>query len=150
MENQGGFIKDVVTNTNNWYKVGLQQIEWQKKIQGTKCMVTRLSKSSKYKDVFGSIASSTVLGDVKKEEFPYVVLINLNDMLKLYQKSLNQLDFYDNESILKLGDVLSFSSAGQVFRFKIIDIQTFSETGFILNRYTISGFTEVNSEKELD
>lgn len=142
-----GFIKDLLTGTNSFYKIGLTQLSWYKKTLGTKCIVSRIIKQSKYKDVFGSTVSSTINENTDVEEFPYVVLINLNDMMKLFQKSITQLDFYDNESILQLGDVLRFSSSGQEFRYKITDIQTFNETGKVLNRYSISGLVEVSSNK---
>lgn len=144
---QENFIKPLLDGANSFYRVGLKQFSWQKKLQGTKCLVSRLVTESKYKHVFGSTVSSTMIDDEERDEFPYVVLINMNDMLKIYQKSINQLDFYDNEDVLKLGDVIRFSREGQEFRFKVVDVQTFSEAERVLNRYTISGMTEVNSTR---
>lgn len=144
MKEQEGFIKPIISNTNSWYKVGLKQFDWAKKTQGTKCIVTRLKEHNKYSSVFGAVATSTLKDDEERDEFPYVVIINMQDMLKLFQKSINQLDFYDNEDKLKLGDLIRFSSNGQEFKFQVTDIQTFGHAGHVLNRITLSGLVEVN------
>lgn len=142
-----GFLKNLINNQNAWMKVGLKQFDWAKKLQGTKCIVTRIKKSSKYSEVFGAIVTSTLQDDEDREEFPYVIIINMEDMLKLFQKSINSMDFMDNQDTLQLGDTISFSSNGQLFKFQITDIQTFSQQGGILNRYTIQGLVETNSTK---
>jgi hypothetical protein len=143
-----GFIQPMIDMANEFISVGLQQFEWQKEIEGTKVMVSRVTSDSKHKRLYGTTTSSTLRADTKVEEFPYVVIINTQDMVKLYQKSITQLDFLDNKDILKLGDVISYSRNGQLFRYKIIDVQTFSEAGGLLNRYTLAGMAEVNSTKE--
>lgn len=144
-----GFVQSMFDNTNKFYKTGLQQFDWYRKILGTEVLVTRFKQVNKYMDVFGSVATAAMRKDEDTEQFKYVVLINLNDMLKLFQKSINQLEFYDNNSVLQLGDVLKFSRNKQEFQYKIIEINTFSEAGFILNQYTLSGLVETNSTKEV-
>lgn len=142
-----GFVNSILDNTNRIHQVGLKQFSWWKKVQGTKCQVVRIKENTSYKNVFGSIANSTLPDDDDAEKFPYVVLISMNDMKKLFQKSIDPLQFYDNEGILQLGDILVFSRLSQEYKWKITDIQTFSETGNVLNYYTISGLAEVNSTK---
>lgn len=142
-----GFVNSILDNTNRIHQVGLKQFSWWKKVQGTKCQVVRIKENTSYKNVFGSIANSTLPDDDDAEKFSYVVLISMNDMKKLFQKSIDPLQFYDNEGILQLGDILVFSRLSQEYKWKVTDIQTFSETGNVLNYYTISGLAEVNSTK---
>lgn len=141
-----GFVKSILDATNQFYSVSLKQFEWYKKQLGTRVQVSRLKQLDKYKDVFGSVATSTLIDDDSLEKFPYVVLINLNDMVKLYQKSINQLQFYDNLDKLKIGDVLIFTRNDQEYKWKITDVQTFSEAEGVLYSYTIQGMQEVLSK----
>lgn len=140
-----GFIKSILDGTNQFYSTALKQFEWYKKILGTKVIVSRLKTADKYKDVFGSTATSTLVDDTDLDKFPYVVLINMNDMLRLYQKSTNQLQFQDNLDVIKIGDVLTFSRNGQEYKWKVINVETFSEAERVLYQYTIQGMQEVLS-----
>jgi hypothetical protein len=140
-----GFIEQLLDNTNHFYKQALNQFDWYKKILGTKVQVTRVSKDSDYMSVYGSIANSTLPDDLESESFNYVVLISMNDMKRLYQKSTDPMQFYDNKDILKLGDILSFSRGKQTYKWKITEVMTFSETADVLHQYTITGLTEVNT-----
>lgn len=142
-----GFIKPIITGTNHWYGVSMRQFAWAKKLQGTKVMVTRLKKNDQYTEVFGSIAMSTLNDDESREEFPYVVIINMEDMLKVFQKSINQLEIFDNVDRLELGDVLRFTAEGQQFQFQITDKQAFGHAGSTLYRFTLQGLVETNSHK---
>lgn len=142
-----GFIESLLDNVNNIYSVGLNQLLWWKENLGTKCIVSRSTTRDKYRQVFGSIANSTLPDDVEADKFPYVFFINMNDMKKLYQKSTDQLQFYDNEDVLQLGDILIFSRLHQEYKWKVIDIQTFNETNLMLRQYTIAGLLEVNADK---
>ena len=135
-----GFINRYLDNANKFYSTALKQF-----IEGCKVIVSRISKDSKYKSVFGSIYSSTMVDDDEREEFPYVVVFNMNDMKKIFQKSIEQMDFYDNEDVLKLGDVITYARKGQEYKFKIVDVQSFSEAEGVLNRYTVTGMIETNA-----
>lgn len=143
--NNSGFVNIILDNTDRIYKLSFNQFRWWKKVQGTKCQVTRIKENDSYKNVFGSIANSTLPDDEDADKFPYIILISLNDMRKIFQKSTDSIQFYDNESILKLGDILTFSRLNQEYKWKIVDIQSFNETASVLNQYTISGLTETNS-----
>lgn len=140
-----GFVNRYLDNANKFYSTALKQFKFYKKIEGCKVIVSRISKDSKYKSVFGSIYSSTMVDDDEREEFPYVVVFNMNDMKKIFQKSIEQMDFYDNEDVLKLGDVITYARKGQEYKFKIVDVQSFSEAEGVLNRYTVTGMIETNA-----
>lgn len=141
-----GFVEQLLDGSDWFYQVALKQFAWWKQVQGTKCIVNRINaKEEKYYDVFGSVYSSTVKDDDNVEVFNYVILISMNDMKKIFQKSIDQLQFYDNEDKLKLGDIIIFSRKKQEYKFKIIDIQSHGEAQQVLNQYTIAGMTEVNS-----
>lgn len=142
-----GFINQLLDNTNQFYSTSLKQFSFYKKMLGYKVIVSRIKESSKYKEVFGSIYSSTIKGDEEVTEFEYIVLFNMNDMKKIFQKSVEQLDFFDNESMLELGDVLTYSRRGQEYKFKVINIETFSEAEGVLNRYTLTGLVETLSHQ---
>jgi len=140
-----GFSELVLDNTDRFYRISFNQFAWWKKVQGTKCQVVRIKENTSYRKVFGSIASSTLPDDEDAEKFPYVILISMNDMKRLFLKSTEPLNFYDNEDKLKLGDILVFSRKAQQFKWKITDIQTFNETDSIVRQYTILGLTETDS-----
>lgn len=140
-----GFVNLILDNTNKIYQISLSQFKWYKKVMGTKVQVSRVKENTSYRSVFGSIASSTLPDDDEADRFPYVILINMNDLKKIYQKSIDPLQFYDNESTLKLGDILIFSRRTQEYKWKVTDIQTFSETGDVVHQISISGLNEVNS-----
>jgi len=140
-----GFVESLLDSTNQFYQVALQQFEWWKETQGTKVEVTRIKQNTSYRNVFGAIASSTLPDDSSAEHFEHVVLISMNNMMKIFQKSIENLTCYDNENKLKLGDILSFSRGKQVYKWKVIDIETFSEAEGVLYQYTLGGFTEVDA-----
>ena len=140
-----GFVQSLLDNTNKFYSTGLSQFSWWKKVQGTKCIVSRIVESSHYSNVFGSIANSTLPDDEESEKFNYVILISMNDMKRLFSKTADSLQFMDNEDKLKLGDILTFSRGKQEYKWKIVDIQTFSETNDVVRQYSISGLIETNA-----
>lgn len=143
-----GFLKPIIDMTDAFYQVGLNQFDWHKKIQGTECLVSRVKRSSDYRDVFGSVYTSTLQDDEDNEEFKYTILINLNNLSRLFQQSITQLDFYDNKDVLQLGDVIKFVANGYQYRYKITDIQIFGTKTNFLNQYTISGMAEVASTRK--
>lgn len=145
--NSEGFVGLLISNPNISYRVILQQFEWWKLAQGTKVQVSRILESTKYHHVFGSIASSTLPDDRDAERFPYVILISMNDMKKIFQKSIDPLQFYDNKSVLKIGDILIFSRNGQEYKWKITEVQSFGEAEEVLNQYSISGLNEIISNQ---
>lgn len=142
---KNGFVNQYLDNANQFYATSFKQFNFYKKLLGTKVIVTRIKQDSKYKQVFGSVYSSTMLDDEEREEFNYTILINLNDMKNLYQKMIDQVDFYDNEDKIKIGDILTFTRKKQEYKFKVIKQETFSEAGGVLNRYQLQGLIEVNS-----
>ena len=137
-----GFIADLLDRSNKFYKTSLLQFKFNKKILGTKIRVERVIKSSKYRKVFGSVYTSENLDDDEIQVFDYVALLNLNDMKKLFQKNIDQLDFFDNEMILQKGDVISYRRNDQEYQFKISEVETFSEAEGVLYRYQIMGLME--------
>lgn len=137
-----GFVDGVLDSANRFNSVALLQMKMSKKILGTKVIVKRVKKDSKYSKVFGSLYTSENLDDEQVDEFEYTVLINKNDMLKLYQRNIDQLEFSDNENFLQKGDVLCYRRNDIEFKFKITEVETFSDAGGILYKYTLSGIIE--------
>ena len=145
--NNEGFVGLLVSNPNISYQIMLQQFDWWKMAQGTKVQVSRILENTKYRHVYGSIANSTLPDDRDAERFPYVILISMNDMKKIFQKSADPLQFYDNKSELKIGDILIFSRNGQEYKWKITEVQSFGESEEVLNQYSISGLNEIISNQ---
>lgn len=143
---QSGFIDVIQDNTLNFYKIAFYQFSWWKQFQGTKIQIIRITENSKYKSVFGSIANSTLPDDRDAEKIPYTILINMNDLKKIYQKSIDPLTFYDNENTIRIGDILAFNRRDQEYKWKVTDVQTFSEAEGVLYQYTIQGLNEVISK----
>jgi len=140
-----GFINQLLDNSNDFYAKAFQQFNFYKKLLGTRVIVTRVKNESDYRDVFGYIYSSTLLDDSDKEEFEYMILINLNDMKSLFQKNIDQIEFFDNEFVIKVGDVITYTRRDQEFKFKVSKVETFSEAEGVLYRYTMMGMTEIDS-----
>lgn len=145
-----GFVNELLDNTNHFYSASLKMFDWWRKIIGVKCQVVRLSDDYVYRKVYGSIATSTLVDDENANRFNYTALFGTNDMLRLYSKSTDPIQMYDNRDILKAGDLLIFSRGDQEFKWKVTDLFTFSEAGGVLNQYTISGLTEVDSTRNLE
>lgn len=146
MKNDLGFVEQFLDNCNWFYQTSLNQFEVMKKLQGLKIKIERVKSSSEYKKVFGSIYTSTFIDDGDKlDPFYHTVLINRNQLMRLYHKSIDQIDFYDNQDILKMGDVLSYSRGDQEYKFKVIDVMTFGEQEHLLYRYTLTGIVEINT-----
>lgn len=142
---QLGFIEKVLDNTNYLYSTALKQFAWYKKVLGTQVMITRIKERNKYRTVFGSVASSTIPDDSDADKFEYTILINLNDMLRLYQETSTSMTFYDNEDKLHIGDIITFSRKDKQYRFKITEIQTFSEADDVVRQYTIAGLADIET-----
>lgn len=140
-----GFIRDVLDTSNKFYHISLKQFKFYKKILGTKVQVQRVISESKYRDVFGSLYTSENLDDCEIEKFDYIALINMNDMKKLFAKNIEQLEFYDNEDILHKGDVLSYKRKDQEYKFKVSEVETFSEAEGVLYKYTVIGIVETKT-----
>jgi hypothetical protein len=137
-----GYVNELLDNTNEFYSIAMQQLDFYKELMGTKVRVWRLSSKAPQKKVFGVTDSSTQPGDPNREEFDHVVLINLNDMRNIYQKTAGQIEFYDNVKKLELGDVLIFARKKQEYRFKVNLVESFSEAEGVLFRYQILGQQE--------
>jgi len=142
---QLGFIEQLLDNTNHLYGTMLKQFAWYKKVMGTKVTVIRIKERSKYKKVFGSVASSTIPDDRDAEKFEYTILISLNDMLRLYQETSTTMTFYDNEDKIELGDILAYSRKDMQYKFKVMEIRTFSEADDTLREYTIGGLADIET-----
>jgi len=140
-----GFINQLLDNSNDFYAKAFQQFNFYKKLLGTRVIVTRVKNESDYRDVFGYIYSSTLLDDSDKEEFEYMIFININDMNSLFQKNIDQIEFFDNEFVIKVGDVITYTRRDQEFKFKVSKVEIFSEAEGVLYRYTMMGMTEIDS-----
>jgi hypothetical protein len=139
-----GFVNKYLDNTNLFYSIALKQFKVYKKLLGTKVVVTRILNDSKYKSVFGSTYHSTLRNDNEVKKFDATIIINMNDMKRIFQKTIDQLDFYDNERVMELGDIFIFSRKNQEYKFKVVNIESFSEASDVLWRYTATGLVEVN------
>lgn len=139
-----GFVNKYLDNANLFYSIALKQFKVYKKLLGTKVVVTRILNDSKYKTVFGATYHSTLKNDNEVKNFDATIIINMNDMKRIFQKTADQLDFYDNERVMELGDIFIFSRKNQEYKFKVVNIESFSEASDVLWRYTASGLVEVN------
>lgn len=144
----GGFVSDMHDASNHFHKIAFKQIKFNKKILGTKVLVTRTKQDSKYKKVYGALYNSGLKGNNNQESFEYVVLINMNDMHRLYQRTIDQLEFYDNEKVLDMGDTLTYYRSGRKYQFKITAVDTWSDDIDVLYKYTIAGMNEINTESD--
>lgn len=146
-KSSGGFVATLLDKANEFTRIAYKQIAFNKKVMGTKVQVSRTTEDNKYKSVYGTLYNSSLVGTAGKSSFEYVVLINMNDMKKLYQRNIEQLEFYDNEQVLQMGDVITYSRNSREFKFKIINIETWSDDENVIYKYTISGLSETNTQQ---
>lgn len=139
-----GFVGPITTGSEEFYRKSLKQFAWQKKLQGTKVVVQRIKKDSKYNDVLGINYSNNLQNSTEVETFNYVVVINAERMVKVYNENSETIDFMDDQNVLQLGDVLVFTRNSREFRFKITDMQTFTQVGGYLNQYTMTPYIVVD------
>lgn len=143
MDNESaGFTEKVLDMTNKFYTTAMKMIGFQKKLQGITVDVERTSEESKYSKVFGGVYNSDNIADDEVNHFHYKILIQVNEMKRLYTKAIGQLDFYDNESVLRKGDTITYTRNNQKFKFKVSEVDNFSDTEGILYRYTLVGLIE--------
>jgi len=142
-----GFTTAMIDRSHKFYKAALKQIKWMKKIQGVRVEVERIAKDSKYRTVLKGLYTSTNIGDDEIINFPYVALIQINDMKRLFLKQIDQLDFFDNEYILEKGDIISYCHGNTKFQFKISEVTNFSDVDGILYQYTLMGIKETKTEE---
>ena len=145
MKTNVGFVQQYLDNANQFYATALKQFSFYKKILGTKVIISRIKKTASVNIVFGASVSSTLPEDKDVEKFDHVIIINLNDMKNVYLKTAGEMDIYDNEDVIKIGDVLTYARKNQEYKFKVIRHESFSEAEGVLNKYTINSFTETNS-----
>jgi len=145
MDNNVGFTEALLDAANGFYSSAMELMNMQKKLQGITVDVERNTHKDKYKAVFGSLYTSNLVGDDSVEHFPYVVLIQVNDMKNAYAKNIGSLDFYDNADVIQKGDLLSYTRGGMRFQFKVTAVETFSDVGGVLNHYTLQGLWETNT-----
>lgn len=140
----GGFVADLLDKANEFARISLQQISVSKKLLGTKVTVTRTSDDNKYKSVYGALYNSSLPGGSGKRTFDYVVLLNMNDMKKLYQMNTDTMEFYDNNNVLQMGDILTYVRSGREFKYKVTAVENWSDQEKILYKYTVTGLAETN------
>lgn len=142
---KASLTEQLLDATNSFYSTAMSLMDAQKKLQGITVEVERSTDRDKYKKVFGSVYTSNLVDDDSVDHFPYVVLIQVNDMKNAYMKNVGSLDFYDNADVIQKGDLLSYTRGGQRFQFKVVAVETFSDAGGVLNHYTLQGLWETNT-----
>ena len=142
-----GFVNQHADNVLHFYRNALLQFNFTKKYYGTQVVVNRPIKGSDGEEVFGSIYSSTIANDDEYEYFNYVIVINMNNMKNIYLKTIEQVEIFDNEAVLKKGDTLTFTRGNYEYKFIIKEHYTYSEAGGVINKYLLSGFRERNAKE---
>lgn len=140
---QVGFIDKYLDNANKFYSLAMNQFDFYLKIMGTDVIIIRVKDDSKHKQVYGTVYSSDLLNDEDLVKLKYRILINMNDMRKIYSQSADQFEIYDNRDVLKMGDIIEFSRKDKTYRFKVTEVQAFSEAASVLWKYNLSGYQEV-------
>lgn len=140
-----GFVDEYLDNANRFYSIAMNQFDFYLKLMGTDVTIVRVKDDSKDKELFGATFTSDMLGDGDVDRLKYRILINLNDMRKIYQQTADQFEVFDNRDVMKLGDLIIYQRREREYKFKVIDVQAFSEAKNVLYRYTLQGYQEVNS-----
>ncbi len=128
----------------------LKQFSWYKKVLGIKCQIIRYVRKTEYDDVIGAVYSSHLFDNERVVKRDYVIVINTNHITKALNESQETLECYDNNNVIKIGDVIMYNRKGREFRYKVIDVETFTEVGGVLNKYTLQPFVTVHSDSSKD
>jgi hypothetical protein len=140
-----GFVDEYLDNANKFYSLAMNQFDFYLKLMGTDCTIIRITNESKQKEVFGSTYSSDLIGDGEIVRMKYRILINMNDMRKIYQQTIDQFEVYDNRPVMHLGDIIEFSRDKKTYKFKIVEEHAFSEAADVIYRYQLQGYQEITS-----
>lgn len=143
------FVDEYLVNANRFYSLAMNQYDFYLKIMGIDVTVIRIKDESIRKLVFGSTFTSDMIGDAETKRFKYRIVINLNDMRKLFQQLIDSFEVYDNQPILELGDLVTYVRGDKEYKFKIVDVQSFSEAAKVLYRYTFQGCQEISNATNL-
>lgn len=140
---QLGFIDKYLDNANKFYRLAMNQFDFYLKIMGTDVVIIRVKDDSAHKNVFGTVYSSNLNNDEDLIKLKYRILINMNDMRRIFSQSADNFEVYDNRDVMKMGDIIEFSRRDKTYQFKITEVQAFSEASDVLWRYTLVGQQEV-------
>lgn len=113
-------------------------MEWWKKVLGTEVVVDRVKEDSMYKTVYGVAYNDTIEGNTEVEHFHHTIVINMNTLLKVWNVTENDLQFYDIGEDLEMGDILTFSRNNLEYKWKITEIMQLTDVGGIVRQYTIT------------
>jgi len=143
MEGDGGMVSKLNEKAQQFYKLALQTIKVQLKLNGTKFIVKRPKDNSKWKNVFGgSYSSDETLENDYEPEFSTVLIVNTGEMRDVWNRNRDTLESYTNDGSLNIGDELQYNRGDRVYRFKITQKYGFSELSDSLFIYTLMSIIE--------
>lgn len=144
-ENDEGMVAKYLNKATKFYSLGLRHIRTQIKFLGTQVDVSRPKPGSKWKNVFGGSYSSTDEDiDTDFEHFETRLLLSINEMRDVWNRQRDTVEVWADESRagLEVGDVVSYSREGLVYRFKVIQKTAFSEAAKDIWIYTLASIIE--------
>lgn len=132
----------ILDKANKLYSIGMKAIKLQMKLLGTDFVVLRPKDNSKWKNVFGGSYSADSTLENDYEQFTTRLIINLNDMRDVWNRSRDMVQSFTPDGSLKVGDELQFTRDKRTYRFKVVMKQSFSESADVLYIYTLSSIVE--------
>jgi len=127
---------------NKFYEIGAKGVKLLLALKGNDFVVLRPKNNSKWKNVFGGSYSSDSTLESDYEQFTTRLIIDLNDMRDVWNRNRDLVQTITNDGSLEVGDELQYTRDKIVYRFKIIQKQSFSEAAKIIYQYTLSSIVE--------
>lgn len=138
-----GFVDKYFENANKFYELAMNQYDFYLKIMGIDILIIRVKENAIRKEVYGAVYSSDLLNDEDLIKIKYRIIINLNDMRKIWSKVADSFEVYDNRNVLQMGDIVQMVRRDNMYRFKVTNVESFSESERIIYRYYLQGYQEV-------
>ena len=142
MNNPEDMASKLLEKANKLYSIGMKNMALQMKLLGTDFVVLRPKDNSKWKNVFGGTYSSDSTLENDYDQFTTRLIINMNDMRDVWNRNRDLVQTITNDGSLEVGDELQYTRDKIVYRFKIIQKQSFSEAAKIIYQYTLSSIVE--------
>jgi hypothetical protein len=96
------FISKMQLSVEKFHKIGLQQFITYKRLYGSYFILKRVSASSKYNKVYGATYSSTLPGDSEVTMHSVKLIVNLADMIMIWNTQSQDLEVIISELQLYL------------------------------------------------
>jgi len=137
------FISKTITRSNSFYQLLLTRFSFYKRTLGSIVKVERVNIDSDAAEAYGSMYTSGMLSDSDIKNFPVTLVFNMNDMYSVWEGKTDSLIVYDNCESLQRGDTIKFTSGPIEYKFKVVEVKSYSAKKNLLWEFEMHPIKEV-------